>query len=229
MEGHAGTEASIRRGARYVVSGTVQRIDKRVRLHIYLTEQGTGQQLWSERFDRAEADLFAIQDELGPKIAGVLPAKLSEAELRRMARRHTRNLQAYEYFLRGQAALLVREDSGNELANRCPARDGARRHFRSGLFGPALTYAADHRNGWTRDKAGALERAFELHVPRTRLIPDIPETYWAVAYVHAQRRQHQEARALLEKSISLYPSFADGYALMASIKTFVGRPTETSR
>ena len=30
----------------------------------------------------------------------------------------------------------------------------------------------------------------------------------------------------MEKSISLYPSFADGYALMASVKTFAGRPAE---
>lgn len=228
MEGHAGTEASTRRGARYVVSGTVQRIDKRVRLHVYLTEQSTGRQLWSQRFDRDEADVFAIQDELGPKIVAVLPAKLSEAELRRMARRHTRNLEAYELFLRGQAALLLREDSGNELARQMFRRaielDATFARAYSGL---ALTYAADYRNGWARDNAVALERAFELARTANEINPDIPETYWALAYVHAQRRQHQQALAYLEKSLSLYPSFADGYALMASIKTFVGQPSET--
>jgi Tfp pilus assembly protein PilF len=45
--------------------------------------------------------------------------------------------------------------------------------------------------------------------------------------VHAQRRQHKEALHYLEKSLSLYPSFADAYALKASIKTFVGLPAET--
>jgi len=228
MEGQAGTEASIRHGARYVVSGTVQRIDKRVRLHVYLTEQSSGQQLWSERFDREEADLFAIQDELGPKLVGVLPAKVSEAELRRMARRHTRNLLAYEHFLRGQAALLTREDSGNERARQMFRRaielDATFARAYSGL---ALTYAADYRNGWAPAEAGALDRAFELARTANEINPDIPETYWALAYVHAQRRQHQQALAYLEKSLSLYPSFADGYALMASIKTFVGQPSET--
>ncbi len=38
---------------RYVVSGTVQRADQRLRLHVYLTDGETGNQLWSERFDRA--------------------------------------------------------------------------------------------------------------------------------------------------------------------------------
>src|SRR2546428_4222561 len=116
MEGRPGSEVSGRAESRYLVSGTVQRLDERLRVHVFLVEQATGRQLWSERFDRSIGDLFAIQDELGPKIARMLPAKVSEAELRRMAQRHTRNLEAYEYFQRGQAALLLRERSGNETA-----------------------------------------------------------------------------------------------------------------
>src|SRR5437870_5406718 len=94
---------------RYLVSGSVQRIDDRLRLHIHLTDAQTGKQLWSERFDRAVSSFFTIQEELGPKILQVLPAKVSEAEMRRVAQRHTRSLEAYEYFQRGQAALLVRQ------------------------------------------------------------------------------------------------------------------------
>ena len=228
MDGRAGSEASSPGQARYRVSGTVQRVDGRLRLHVYLTEQNSGKQLWSERFDRAVTDLFTIQDELGPKIVRMLPAKVSEAELRRMARRHTRNLQAYEYFQRGQAALLVRQDSGNETARQMFRRaidlDSTFARAYSGL---ALTYAADYRNRWTRDGASALERAFELARTANEINPDVPETYWALAYVHAQRREYEDALKYLEKSLSLYPSFADGYALMASVNTFAGRPAAT--
>jgi DNA-binding winged helix-turn-helix (wHTH) protein/TolB-like protein/Tfp pilus assembly protein PilF len=228
MEGRAGGEASNQAEARYLVSGTVQRVEGRLRLHVFLTERSTGKQLWSERFDRAPSDLFAIQDELGPKIVRMLPAKVSEAELSRMARRHTRNLQAYEYFQRGQAALLVRQDSGNEAARQMFRRaielDATFARAYSGL---ALTYAADYRNRWTPDGAGALERAFELARTANEINPDVPETYWALAYVHTQRREHEQALKYLERSLSLYPSFADGYALMASIKTFAGQPAAT--
>jgi DNA-binding winged helix-turn-helix (wHTH) protein/TolB-like protein len=224
MESRAGGEGS-NTEARYLVSGTVQRVDGRLRLHVYLAERDTGKQLWSERFDRAATDLFAIQDELGPKIVRMLPAKVSEAELRRMAQRHTRNLQAYEYFQRGQAALLVRQASGNEAARQMFRRaielDATFARAYSGL---ALTYAADYRNRWTPDSAGALERAFELARTANEINPDVPETYWALAYVHTQRREHEKALKYLERSLSLYPSFADGYALMASIKTFAGQP-----
>jgi TolB-like protein/DNA-binding winged helix-turn-helix (wHTH) protein len=225
MEGRPGSEASSHAGSRYLVSGTVQRVDERLRLHVFLTERATGRQLWSERFDRSLTDLFAIQDELGPKIVSLLPAKVSEAELRRMAQRHTRNLQAYEHFQHGQAALLVRQKSGNETARQMFRRAiDLDKTFARAYSGLALTYAADYRNQWTADAAGALARAFELARTANEINPDIPETYWTLAYVHAQRREHQQALKHLERALTLYPSFADGYALMASVKTFAGQP-----
>ena len=228
MEGRAGGEPSNQAEARYLVSGTVQRVEGRLRLHVYLAERDTGKQLWSERFDRASTDLFAIQDELGPKIVHMLPAKVSEAELRRMAQRHTRNLQAYEYYQRGQAALLVRQGSGNEAARQMFRRAiELDTTFARAYSGLALTYAADYRNGWATDGPAALERAFELARTASEINPDVPETYWALAYVHAQRREHEQALKYLERSLTLYPSFADGYALMASVKTFAGRPAAT--
>ena len=225
MDGQTPSEISSRNESRYLVSGTVQRIGERLRLHVFLTERGSGRQAWSERFDRSLNDLFAIQDEIGPKIARVLPAKVNEAELRRMAKRHTRNLQAYEYFQRGQAALLVRQKSGNEDARHMFQRaidlDATFARAYSGL---ALTHAADYRNRWTPDGRAALERALQLARTANEINPDVPETYWALAYVHVQRREHERALKYLEESLSLYPSFGDGYALMASIRTFAGQP-----
>src|SRR5437773_7857197 len=51
MEGRPRTEGPSQ--SRYLVSGTVQRIDERLRLHVFLTERATGRQLWSEMFDRS--------------------------------------------------------------------------------------------------------------------------------------------------------------------------------
>jgi adenylate cyclase len=225
MDGRASSDGSSQAHARYVISGTVQRMDERLRLHVYLAEKASGRQLWSERFDRSLGDLFAIQDELGPKIARMLPAKVSEAELRRMAQRHTRNLEAYEYFQRGQAALLLRKRSENETARQLFQRAiDLDKTFARAYSGLALTYAADYRNRWSTDGADALERAFHLARTASEINPEVPETYWALAYVHTQRREHKQALAQLERSLSLYPSFADGYALMASVKTFIGEP-----
>jgi DNA-binding winged helix-turn-helix (wHTH) protein/TolB-like protein len=229
LGGQAGAETAT--GAppsRYLVSGSVQRVEERLRLHVHLTDAQTGKQLWSERFDRALSGFFAIQEELGPKILQILPAKVSEAELRRMAQRHTRNLEAYENFQRGQAALLVRQQAANETARemfrRAIALDAA---FARAYAGLALTFAADFRNRWTADGAAALDRAFEMARTAHQMNPDIPETYWVLAFVHVERRQHEQALQYLETAVRLYPSFADGYALMGGVNTYIGRPAET--
>jgi len=213
---------------RYVVSGTVQRVDDRLRLNVYLTDGEAGNQLWSERFDRATNDLFTLQDELGPKILQILPAKVSEAELRRVAQRHTRNLEAFEYFQRGQSALLVRQQAENEIARdmfrRAIALDAA---FARAYAGLALTYAADYRNQWAAEGPAALDRALEMAQTAYQINPDIRETYWVLAFVHMERRQHEQALQYLRTAVRLYPSFADGYALMGGIDTYLGRPADT--
>jgi DNA-binding winged helix-turn-helix (wHTH) protein/TolB-like protein/Tfp pilus assembly protein PilF len=215
---------------RYLVSGSVQRVGERLRLHVLLTDAQSGKQLWSERFDRPLSAFFAIQEELGPKILHMLPAKVSEAELRRMAQRHTRNLEAYQYFQRGQAALLTRQRAENQTARdmfrRAIALDAAFARAHAGL---ALTYAADYRNQWTADGAAALERAFELARSAQQINPDLAEIYWVLAFVHMERRQHEQALQHLETAVRLYPSFADGYALMAGVNTYIGRPADSVR
>lgn len=90
----------------------------------------------------------------------------------------------------------------------------------------ALTYAADYRNQWTGDGAAALDRAFELARTAHQINPDIRETYWVLALVHRDRHQQEQALHYLETAVRLYPSYADAYALMGSIKTYIGRPAE---
>jgi TolB-like protein/DNA-binding winged helix-turn-helix (wHTH) protein/Tfp pilus assembly protein PilF len=228
VDGQAGGEAPGEAPpVRYLVSGSVQRVGKGLRLHVHLTDAETGKQLWSERYDRALDGFFAIQEELGPKILQMLPAKVSEAEMRRVAQRYTRNLEAYQYFQRGQSALIVRQRAENETARemfrRAIALDAAFARAYSGL---ALTYTADYRNQWTGDGAAALERAFEMARTAHQIDPDIPETYWVLAFVHMERRQHEQALRYLETAVRLYPSYADGYALMGGVNTYVGRPAD---
>ena len=221
------TAASDAPQIRYLVSGTVQRVDGRMRLHVYLSNVETGKQLWSERFDREVSDLFDIQDELGPTILQLLPVKVSEAEKRRVAQRYTRNMEAYELFQRGQMALHVRRkaenESARELFRRAIGLDAA---FARAYAGLSMTYTADYRNQWVGDPVTALDRAFDLARTAYQIDPDIPETYWLLAFVHVHRHQHDQAMRYLETVLRLHPSFADGYAMLGGIYTSIGRPAE---
>jgi len=212
---------------RYLVSGSVQRTADHLKVNVRLTDSATGQQLWSERYERAAGDLFAVQDEIVARLVAALPVKLSEAERDRLARRYTRNLEAYDYFLRGQAALLTRTREDNETARqmyrRALALDPA---FARAYAGLALTYAADYRQQWTNDGPQALARALELAETAARIDAEILEVQWVLAYVHTQSRRHDLAIAHLNRAIALDPSFADAYALLGSIYTYVGQPAK---
>ena len=212
---------------RYVVSGSVQRAADHLKVNVRLTDSASGQQLWSERYERAAIDLFAVQDEIVARLVAALPVKLNEAEHDRLARRYTRNLEAYDYFLRGQAALLTRTREDNETARemyrKAVALDPA---FARAYAGLALTYAADYRQQWTKDGPQALARAFELAETAARIDAEILEVQWVLAYVHAQSRRHDQAIAHLNRAIALDPSFADAYALLGSIYTYVGQPAK---
>lgn len=73
-------------GVRYVLEGSVQRAQRRMRINVQLIDAETGNHLWGERFDQEVADLFDMQDEIGARLANQLGTELVKVEARRAAR-----------------------------------------------------------------------------------------------------------------------------------------------
>jgi DNA-binding winged helix-turn-helix (wHTH) protein/TolB-like protein/cytochrome c-type biogenesis protein CcmH/NrfG len=212
-------------GARYVVSGSLQRGGDQLKVNVQLTDTQTGQHIWSERYERPFQDFFAIQEEMVARLVGALRVEVSEAERRRLAGRHTRNLEAYDYFLRARAALWTRQRADNEKARELYGE--ALRldpKFARAYAGLALTYAADYRHQWTEQGPQALTRAVELAETALGIDPDIPEVHWVLAYVDIQGRRHDQAIARLKHALTLDRSFADAYSLLGNIYTHIGEP-----
>ena len=64
---------------RTVLEGSVRRAGNRIRVSAQLINAVDGYHLWSERFDRELADVFAVQDEIAAAIATALQVKLAGA------------------------------------------------------------------------------------------------------------------------------------------------------
>ena len=84
-----------------VVEGSVRRAGSRLRITVQLVEVANGHHLWSERFDRDLADVFAIQDEIARTIAARLRPAAATTDVPRVGP-PTRSLEAYEAYLRGR-------------------------------------------------------------------------------------------------------------------------------
>jgi len=87
-------------GVAHVVEGSVQRVANRVRVSAQLIDARTDAHLWAETYDRDVADVFAIQTEIAQAIASQLQAKLSPAEKSAIEERPTKDLAAYDLYLR---------------------------------------------------------------------------------------------------------------------------------
>jgi len=85
-------------GVRTILEGSVRRAGSRIRVTAQLINAEDGSHLWSERYDRELADVFAIQDEIAQAIAAALQMKLSAEP----ARQYTPKLPAYEAYLKGR-------------------------------------------------------------------------------------------------------------------------------
>jgi len=64
---------------------------------VQLVDARNGFQIWSERYDRQMEDIFEVQDEIASAIAERLKVTLSS-----VVKPSTRNLEAYELYLKGR-------------------------------------------------------------------------------------------------------------------------------
>ena len=90
-------------GVTKVLEGSVRRAGDRIRVTAQLISAADGTHLWSERYDRSMADVFAIQDEIAQSIAKAFRIKMAR---KAGLRAHTPALPAYEAFLRGRDLLF---------------------------------------------------------------------------------------------------------------------------
>src|SRR5881409_3760977 len=91
-------------GAAWVLEGTVRRAGDRLRISAQLTSTEDGQLLWSERYDRTLADVFAIQEEIARTIVDTLRATSFADLTAPAARRYTQSIAAYGLYLKGRYA-----------------------------------------------------------------------------------------------------------------------------
>jgi TolB-like protein/DNA-binding SARP family transcriptional activator len=98
-----------------VLEGGVQKIGSRLRVQVRLVDAGDGSTRWSETYDREIDDLFVVQEEIAGAVARELGARLGGAAAP-LSRNRTRNVAAYELYLRGNDPALMRSDSGPHQA-----------------------------------------------------------------------------------------------------------------
>lgn len=111
-------------GVSYVLEGSVQRSGDRIRVNAQLIDTRTEAGVWAERYDRKIEDLFLLQSELAQTIVSQLKATLSPTEKAAIESRPTKDMPAYDLYLRAREAFLHFDNRKSiELAEGAVARD----------------------------------------------------------------------------------------------------------
>ena len=140
-------------GVRYVLEGSVQRDQNRVRVNAQLIDSENGAHLWADRFQEDVADLFKLQDDVVARLANALSYELVRAEAEAATR--SKNPDSIDLTMRGRGAFI-------QWAQQPPTKDdlaAARALFEraleidpknaDALVGSANTYLAEYSYGWT--------------------------------------------------------------------------------
>ena len=90
-------------GVRYLLEGSMRKTGQRVRITAQLIEAATGVHLWADHFDGSLEEVFELQDKVAVSAAGVIEPTLQASEIRQSSARPTRDLAAYDFYLRALA------------------------------------------------------------------------------------------------------------------------------
>ncbi|HEV7704362.1 MAG TPA: protein kinase, partial [Gemmatimonadaceae bacterium] len=206
---HAGVsaqDAARSLGVAMALDGTVRRAGGRVRVMVELTNGSNGSVIWRDSYDRAAADIFAVQDDIARAIAVQLQVTLSGAGA--TAAGGTRDVAAYDLYLK--AMYLFRRRGGGIAEaisdfDQATARDSSFARAWAGLSS-ALTVSPSYLDNRVSD---VLPRAVDAAQRAVRLDSTLSEAHLALGYALAEKFDWPHAEAELRRAIALDPSAAE--------------------
>jgi adenylate cyclase len=139
-------------GVRYVLEGSVQRDQNRVRVNAQLIDAGSGAHLWADRFEEDVADLFKLQDQVVARLANGLGYELVKTEAEKDAR--SKSPDAVDLAMRGWAVVWEEQQQQRTKENNNAAQALFEQSLKidpnetDALAGDALTYFLEYTRGW---------------------------------------------------------------------------------
>lgn len=101
---------------RYLVTGSVRRAGKKLRLAAQLIEAESGRQLWADIYDVLVEDVFTLQDAVVQSVVGAINPTLRAIEIERARFKRPGSLQAYDWVLRGYPGFWSLTDPAHKEA-----------------------------------------------------------------------------------------------------------------
>ena len=221
-------------GVQYLLDGRVRwdRADtaaRRLRVTVELVRMSDGSAVWADHYEAKAEDLFAVEGQIGERVAAALEVALAPRERETIGARPTENFEAYSYYLRGEALRVAEEDALNstpralEMFERAVALDPK---FALAYARLSITHANVYWSNADRtSKRLALVKAAADSA--LRLDPDLPEAHLALGrYYYWGFRDYDRALPEFTAVLDKQPSNDEALTARAAMLRRRGRLTE---
>ncbi len=234
-------------GVRYIVEGSVRGSGATTRINVKLIDTVIGRNLWAQRYDSDEADIFSLQDQVLSSIVSALAIKLTDTEKTRLARRPTNNLEAYDIYLRAERrrwswAGGAQTQEATRLY-RLSGVVGMRYHESLRLYREAIALDPEFADAyaglaetaylvWRWDNSDVLpgsvarKLAYESASRVVSLDPENPRAYGVLAKLQVTDGRHEAALDSARQALALDPNNAAAYTVLAEVLMYAGRHGE---
>ena len=197
----------------YFVEGSGQKIGDQIVLNIQLIDAASDRHLWSSQYKRETKDIFQLQQEIAKSIAEEIKAIITPDEEKRIAKKPTENLVAYDLFLKGKNFQALpgkqNQEKAIEFFKEATKEDS---QFAMAYAEVAITYyyqeifQAERKN--LDDINQYADKAFFYD-------PKLGESLVAKALAYMSRREFDSAVPYLEKALEYHPNSASVIGLLS--------------
>ena len=195
-------------GVRYVVEGSVRKGGNKVRITAQLIDATEDHHLWSNKWDRSLDDIFEVQDEVSSAIAAVVSPAVKEQEGKRVVKKQTKNINAWDEYLRALSCYNNRE-SNDVIREHC---------YKSIELDPKIsdTYVLLCYSGYgeifnheKQDKRSENEATYHQNAQRAYdLDPDNPDAIIVLSRSFNLKKEYDKRLSLMEKAVKINPNHA---------------------
>jgi TolB-like protein/DNA-binding SARP family transcriptional activator/tetratricopeptide (TPR) repeat protein len=215
-------------GVSNLLEGSVQKVGPQLRIQVRLVDARDGSTRWSETYDREPKDIFSVQSEIAGAVARELDLRLGESALVRIKHGSTRNIAAYELYLRGNDPVLIRSDSGAraglEYFRQAIALD---QNYAAAYAGLARMHGRIASGGDTelprRDRLALAEQAA---LKAVALDDSSGEAHAALSGVRRSNYEMASAESELMRAVALEPTNARFREWLVQLYVLTERPAE---
>jgi adenylate cyclase len=212
-------------GVRYVLEGSVQRDQNRVRVNAQLIDGETGAHLWADRFDEDVADLFKLQDQIVARLAISLRYALTSAEAKKGAR--SNNPDVVDLTMQGWSLLRPPNDDRESVKKARGLFDQALQidpDDANALAGSAQTYVIDSIYGWGEAGTDYQAKVLGQANRAIALFPGNLRAYLAKGlYLSVVAHQYNEALGVTDVGLAVNPNYVSLYLPRAVAENALGR------